>query len=163
MKLRILRLNTANKPSPIFKGVVDIWMNSQSCKGIKLSTRHTQARRAPQAAIVHDAVRESGQVLPHTSAIFHTYALADTPWVPQTLSHCRLVKRGKISSNLLTHEATLFGDSISLVCASTFKCLLNRAQPTRALIDTGGGYHLGAQNLRSRPPSSFPSSILLFP
>jgi hypothetical protein len=33
----------------------------------------------------------------------------------------------------------------------------------RALTDTGGGYHLGAPNLRSRPLSTFPSSILHFP
>jgi hypothetical protein len=44
-----------------------------------------------------------------------------------------------------------------------FKCLFNRAQPTRTLIDTGGGYHLGAPNIRSDHSSSFPSSILHFP
>jgi hypothetical protein len=44
-----------------------------------------------------------------------------------------------------------------------FKCLFNRAQPTRALIDTGGGYHLGAPNIRSDHSSSFQSSILHFP
>jgi hypothetical protein len=44
-----------------------------------------------------------------------------------------------------------------------FKCLFNRAQPTRALIDTGRGYHLGALNIRSDCSSSFPSSILHFP
>jgi hypothetical protein len=38
--------------------------------------------------------------------------------------------------------------------------LLIRAQPTRALTDTGGGYHLGALNFRSDRSSSFPSSIL---
>jgi hypothetical protein len=44
-----------------------------------------------------------------------------------------------------------------------FKCLFIRTQPTRALIDTGGGYHLGAPNIRSDHSSSFPSSILHFP
>jgi hypothetical protein len=44
-----------------------------------------------------------------------------------------------------------------------FKCLFNMAHPTRALIDTGGGYHLGALNIRSDHSSSFPSSILHFP
>jgi hypothetical protein len=44
-----------------------------------------------------------------------------------------------------------------------FKCLFNRAQPMWALINTGGGYHLGALNIRSNPSSSFPSSILHFP
>jgi hypothetical protein len=66
-------------------------------------------------------------------------------------------------SNSVTHEATKFGDSICLICVSTFKCLLNRAQPTRALTNTGGAYHLGALNFRSDHSFSFPSSILPFP
>jgi hypothetical protein len=40
--------------------------------------------------------------------------------------------------------------------------LLNKAQPTRALIDTGGDYHLGALNFRSDQSSSFSSNILSF-
>jgi hypothetical protein len=44
-----------------------------------------------------------------------------------------------------------------------FKCLFIRTQPTQALIDTGGGYHLGALNIRSDHLFSFPSSILHFP
>jgi hypothetical protein len=43
-----------------------------------------------------------------------------------------------------------------------FKCLFNKAQLTRALIDTGRGYHPGASNIRSNHSSSFPSSILHF-
>jgi hypothetical protein len=43
-----------------------------------------------------------------------------------------------------------------------FKCLFIRTQPTRALNDTGGGYHLGALNIRSDHSPSFPSSILHF-
>jgi hypothetical protein len=43
-----------------------------------------------------------------------------------------------------------------------FKCLFIRTQPTWALINTGGGYHLGAPNIRSDHLSSFPSSILYF-
>jgi hypothetical protein len=44
-----------------------------------------------------------------------------------------------------------------------FKCLFIRTQPTRALNDTGGGYHLRALNFISDHSSSFPSSILHFP
>jgi hypothetical protein len=44
-----------------------------------------------------------------------------------------------------------------------FKCVLIQTQPTRALIDIGGGYHLAALNFRSDHSSSFPSSILSFP
>jgi hypothetical protein len=43
-----------------------------------------------------------------------------------------------------------------------FKCLFIWTQPTWALNDTGGGYHLGALNFRSDHSSSFPSSILHF-
>jgi hypothetical protein len=43
-----------------------------------------------------------------------------------------------------------------------FKCLFIRTQPTRALIDTCGGYHIGASNIRSDHSPSFPSIILHF-
>jgi hypothetical protein len=43
-----------------------------------------------------------------------------------------------------------------------FKCLFIQTQPTRALTATGGGYHLGALNIRSDHSPSFPSSILHF-
>jgi hypothetical protein len=151
-----------NKPSSISEGVTEIRINSQTCKGINLTTRHTQARRAPRVAIVHDTFNELGRVLPRPSAIFHAYASSDTPWVARTLSHCTHVKRVKLSCNPLTHEATKFGDSICPVCVSTFKCLFIRAQPTRALTDIGGGYHLGALNFRSDHSSSFLFNILPF-
>jgi hypothetical protein len=114
-------------------------------------------------AIVHDAVKESGQVLPCPSGVFHVYASTDTSWVARTLSHCTPVKRGKVSSNSSTHEATTFGDSIYLICVNTFKCLFIQTQLTWALTGTGGGYHLRALNFRSDHSSSFPSSILPFP
>jgi hypothetical protein len=78
------------------------------CKGIKLTTRHTRARRAPQVATVHNVVKELGRVLPRPSTVFHTYASADTLWVARTLSHYTSVKWGKVSSNSSTHEATQF-------------------------------------------------------
>jgi hypothetical protein len=113
-------------------------------------------------ATVHDTVKELGWVLPHPSAVFHAYASADTLWLSQTLSHCTPVKRGKVSSNPLTHEATKFGDSICPVCVSTFKCLFIKPQPTQALTDTCEGYHLGALNFKSDHSSSFRSSIVPF-
>jgi hypothetical protein len=163
MKLIILYLNTANKPSPMSEDVAEIRINNQPCKGINLTTWHTQAQRAPRVATIHDVTKKPGRVLPRPSAIFHAYASADTPWVARTLSYYTSVKCGKVSSNSSTHEATQFGDSICPVCVSTFKCLFNRAQPTRSLIHTGGGYHLEALNFRSDHLSSFPSSLLPFP
>jgi hypothetical protein len=114
-------------------------------------------------ATSHDVIKESGRVLPRPRTVFHAYASVDTPCVARTLSHCTPVKRGKVSSNSSTHETTKFGDSICLVCVITVKCLFIRTQLTRALTDTGGGYHLGASNFRSDHSSSFLSSILRFP
>jgi hypothetical protein len=158
MKVELLRLNTSNKPSPISEGVIEIQINSQPCKGINLTIRHMRAWRAPQVATIHDMTKKPGRVLPHPSVVFHAYASADTPWVARTLSHYTSVKRGKISSNSLTYEATQFGDSICPVCVSTFKCLFNRAQPTRSLIDTGGGYHLEAPKFISDHSINYSSS-----
>jgi hypothetical protein len=163
MKLIILRLNIANKPSPMSEGVAEIQINNQPSKGINLTTWHTWATEATRVATVHDVVKESGRILPRPSVVFHVYASGDTLWVAWTLSHCTPMKWGKVSSNPSTHEATKFGNSICLVCVSTFKCLFIRAQPTRALTDTGGGYHLRALNFRSNHSSSFPSNILPFP
>jgi hypothetical protein len=71
MKVELLCLGAANKPSPISEGVT----------GINLTIQHTQAQRAPRVATVHDAVKESGRVLLRPSAGFHAYASVDTPWV----------------------------------------------------------------------------------
>jgi hypothetical protein len=46
-KLIILCLDAANKPSPMFEGVMKFRINSQSCKGINLTIRYTQAWRHP--------------------------------------------------------------------------------------------------------------------
>jgi hypothetical protein len=95
--------------------------------------------------------------------VFHAYASTDTPWVAHALSHFTSVRYGRIASISAAHDATQFRDFICHVCVSTFNCLFNRDQPTRALIDTGGGYHLEAPNIRSDHSPSFPSSILQFP
>jgi hypothetical protein len=41
MKVELLRLGAANKPSPILESVTEIQINSQPCKGVNLTTRHT--------------------------------------------------------------------------------------------------------------------------
>jgi hypothetical protein len=63
MKVELLRLGVANKPSPISDGVMEIRINNQPCKGINLTTRHTQARRAPRVATIHDEVKETIRAL----------------------------------------------------------------------------------------------------
>jgi hypothetical protein len=130
---------------------------------INLTTRHTQAQRAPRVATIHDVTKKPGRVLPHPSVVFHLYVSTDIPWVARTLSHYTSVKQGKVSSNSSTHEATQFEDSICPICIGIFKCFFIRTQPMRALTDTGGGYHLEAPNIRSDHSPSFPSSILHFP
>jgi hypothetical protein len=147
----------------MFKGVAKIRIDSQPCKGINLTTRHTQARRVPRVATIHDEVKETIRAHLTLVHIFHVYASADTPWVAHALSHYIFVRYGRIVSVSAAHDATQFGDSRCLVCVSTFKCLFIRTQPTRTLTDTGGGYHLGAPNIRSDHSPSFPSSILHFP
>jgi hypothetical protein len=136
MKLIILRLDSLNKPSPMSEGVVEIRINSQLCKSINLTTRNTQTQRHQEW---HDMTRKSGRVLPRSSVVFHTYVSVDTPCVARTLSHCTPVKRGKVSFNSLTHEATQFGIPYVSYALVHFKCLFIRTQPLRAIIDTGGG------------------------
>jgi hypothetical protein len=100
--------------------------------------------------IIHGVTKKLGRVLPHPSAIFHMYALVDTPWVRYHPTHPH--------TKLLS-----LGIPYILYASVHFKCLFIRIQPTQALIDTGGGYHFGALNFQSRPLSTFPSSILHFP
>jgi hypothetical protein len=81
MNLIILCLGAANKPSPMSEGVMEIRINNQPCMGINLTTQHTQARRAPQVATIHNEVKETIRTQLTLVHIFHAYASADTPWV----------------------------------------------------------------------------------
>jgi hypothetical protein len=163
MKLIILRLDSVNKPSPMPEGVTEIRINSQPCKSINLTTRHTQARRVPWVAIVQDAVKEIIRAHLTLVHVFHASASADIPWVAHALSHYTSIRYGRIPSVSVVHNATKFRDSICPICLSTFKCLFIRTQPMRALIDIGRCYQLGALNFRSDHSHSFPSSIIPFP
>jgi hypothetical protein len=163
MKLIILRLNSTIKPSPMSEGVTNIQINNQPYKGIYLTTQHTQPRRALRVAIIHDVTKMPGWVLPRPSDIFHVYTSADTRGWPE---HYLIIHSWSEVRYRPTHQhRKLLSLGISYVpyVPVHFKCLFNRAQPTRALIDTGGAYHLGAPNIRSDHSSSFPSSILHFP
>jgi hypothetical protein len=114
-------------------------------------------------ATIHDEVKETIRAHLTLVHVFHAYTSTETSWVAQALSHFTSVRYSRIASVSATHDATQFGDSICPICIITFKCLFNRAQPTRVLIDTGGGYHLETLNIRSDHSPSFPSSILYFP
>jgi hypothetical protein len=163
MKLIILHLGAVNKPSLISESVIEIQINSQPCKGINLTTWHTQAQRAPRVATIHNEVKETIKAHLTLVHVFHVYASTDTSWVAHALSHYTSVRYGRIASVSAAHDASQFGDSICPVCVSTFKCFFIQTQPTWALTNTGGGYHLEALNIRSDHSPFFPSSILYFP
>jgi hypothetical protein len=163
MKLIILCLGAANKPSLIFESVTEIRINNQPCKGINLTIRHTQARRTPWVATIHDEVMEMIRAHLTLVHVFHAYALTDTPWVAHALSHFTSVRYSRIASVSVVHDATQFGDSICPLCVSTFQMLVQQGSTDADLNDTGGGYHLGALNIRSDHSPSFQSSILYFP
>jgi hypothetical protein len=103
-------------------------------------------------ATIHDEVKETIKADLTLVHVFHAYASADTPWVAHGLSHFTSVRYGRIDFVSAAHDTTQFGDSICTVCVSTFKCLLNKAQLTRALIDTGVSNHLGAPILDQITP-----------
>jgi hypothetical protein len=126
MKLIILRLNIVNKPSLMFEGVMEIWINNQLCKGINLTTRHTQTRMAPWVAKIHDDVKETIRSHLTLVHVFHAYASADTPWVAHALSHYTSVRYGRIASISAAHEATQFRDSICPVCVTTVQMLIHQ-------------------------------------
>jgi hypothetical protein len=129
MKVELLRNDRNRQVLPIPEGNRGGSSQFNLCKGKNLTTRHLGARRAPRVATVHDAVKELDRVLPHPSAIFHAYASTDTPWVARTLFHCTPRKRGKVSSNSMTHEATQFaGIPKNLIWASTRLKLAHQGQ-----------------------------------
>jgi hypothetical protein len=97
------------------------------------------------------------QVLPHPSVIFHVKTSTGSPWVAQTLSLLSSMKRGKISSNSVTVEATKFaGFQMSHMCQYIINACCNRAQLTRSLVDAGEGYHLRSFEYEKGPLSLLP-------
>jgi hypothetical protein len=136
MKVIILCLDLVNNPSLMSEGVAEIRINSQPYKGINLTTWHTQARRAPRVATIHDVTKELIRAHLTLVHVFRTYASADTPWVDHALSWCTPVRYGRIASTSVTHNVTQFGDSICLTCISTFQMFVH-SDPT----DAGLNWH----------------------
>jgi hypothetical protein len=163
IKLIILRLDSANKPLPMSEGVAEIRIDNQLCRGINLTTRHTQARG-------HYEWRQFTTWL--TSRAGSNLTL-----VPSSMRMPRRTHRGWLKHYPIVHpwsevryhpthrHTKLLSLGISYVSYALvhFKCLFIRTHPTRALVDTSRGYYLGAPNLWFRPLSTFPSSILHFP
>jgi hypothetical protein len=57
---------------------------------------------------------------PHPSARLPCACLSGQAWVAHALSHYTSVRYGRIASISAAHDTTQFGDSICLICISTF-------------------------------------------
>jgi hypothetical protein len=78
---------------------------------------------------VHDAIKEMIRAHLTLVHVFHVYASADTPWVAHALSHYTPVRYDRIASVSAAHDTTQFGDSICLICVSTFQMIVH-SDPT---------------------------------
>jgi hypothetical protein len=108
-------------------------------------------------------IKESGQVLPLPIECLPHDNLDGHPWVAHTLSQCRFVKWGKVSSNSVAVKATKFvGPHKSCMRKYIINACCNMAQPMRSLVDTGEGYNHQSSEHENRPLSPFPSGILHF-
>jgi hypothetical protein len=87
MKLIILHLDSANKPSLISESVTEIRIRNQLCKGItwQHDTRRPGGHHEWQQ--FHDEVKERIRAHLTLVHVFHTYALVNTTWVAHALSH----------------------------------------------------------------------------
>jgi hypothetical protein len=110
-----------------------------------MTTRHTQAQRAPWVATVHDVIKRwAGSYL------------ALVLWVARTLSHCTPVKWGKISSNSSTHDTSQFGDSICPVRVSTSQMLVHSEPIDAGLYRHRQGLETWSSEFQIRPLPSLP-------
>jgi hypothetical protein len=149
--------------SPIFEGVTEIWINI-TLQGINLATWHMWTTKASRVVTFHDDYQRVELGPPYPSVIFHVKASSDSPWVAQTLSQCHLWST--VGCHLTQRSSKLLSlwYPINPVCASTqVNSCCNRAQPTRSLTDTGGGYHLRCSEYENIPLSTFLFGILHFP
>jgi hypothetical protein len=133
----------------MFEGVMKIRINNQPCQGVNLTTQHTQARRAPRVATIHDEVKETIKAHLILVHVFHAYASADTPWVDHALYHFTPVRYDRIASVSAAHDATQFWDSICPVCVSTFQMFVQQGS-TEACLN---------RHRRGLPPWSFEYQI----
>jgi hypothetical protein len=143
MKLIILHLDLENKPSPMSEGVVEIWINSHPCKDISLTTQHTQAQRHHEW--------QPFTTWPKSQVGSYLTLVPSSKRMPQRThrgwpEHYPIVH---LWSEVRYHPTRWHIKLLSLgipyvpYASLYFRCLFLRTQLTWALIDTGGGYHLG--------------------
>jgi hypothetical protein len=120
------------------------------CKGNNLITRHTWTTKVSRVATFRIDYQRVELGPPYPNAVFHVKTSTGSPWVAWTLSQCHLWST--VGCRATQRPSTLLSlwDPINPIWVSTqLNACYNRAQPTRSLIDTGGGYPLGAPNLTS--------------
>jgi hypothetical protein len=154
MKVELLRLGAANKPSPISEGITEIWINSQLCKGINLTIRHTQARKASRVATIHDTVKEPAEnYLALVLYFTRTPQRTHRGW-PDTIPY-NIHKEVGYRPTQQHMKLLSLGIPYVPYASVHFKCLFIQTQLTRALIDTGWGYtlELWISDQTTHPPS----------
>jgi hypothetical protein len=144
-------------------GVTEIQINSHLARYQPSNTTHVSHEGTRVTTFHNDYQRvESGP--PYPGVVFHVKTSTGSPWVAQTLSHCHPWSTVRCRPTQRPSKLLSLRDPINYVCASTqLNACCNRAQSTRSLIDTGGGYHLRSSEYENRPLSTFPSGILHFP
>jgi hypothetical protein len=113
------------------------------CKVNHLTTRHTWVAKTPWVAIVHDVIKESGQVLPRPSVVFHASASVDNPLVAWTLSHVTSISEVRYCLTR-RHTKPVHNQTCSLGPGDRF------------VIDTDGGYHRRRSEHDNRPLPDLP-------
>jgi hypothetical protein len=132
---------------------MEIWINSHLARKITWQHDTREPRRHHEWPPFAMTIKEFGT----RSYITLVSSSMWSPWVTWTLSLLSSVKRGKVSSNSATIEATKFvGSHKSHMRQYIINDCCNRAQPMRSLIDTGRGYHLRSSEYENRPLSLLP-------
>jgi hypothetical protein len=148
-----------NKPHP-YPRVSQRFESIVILQGINLATRHVSHEGTRVATFRDDYQRVEPSPL-YPSAVFHVKTSTGSPWVARALSQYHPWSTMGYHPTQRPSKLLSLRDPINLVCASTqLNACCNMAQPTRSLIDTGGGYHLRTSEYDNRPLSTFPSGTL---
>jgi hypothetical protein len=160
--MTLLRNDSNEQASPISEGVVKIRINI-TFQDNNLTTWHTWATHAPRVTTFRDDYQRVriGSYL--TLVLSSTWYLNGNPWVAWTLSHYTSVKRGKVSSNSTTVEATkLTGPHKSHMCQYIIN-LVHRSQTIGPQLIQAAATTFGVLNLTSDHSQPFHLIFSTFP
>jgi hypothetical protein len=142
-------MTATGKCYPYQRVIAEIRINSQPCKGINQTTRHTRARRAPRVVTVHNAIKKTIRAHLTLVHVFHTYTSADTLWVAHALSHFTPVRYDRIASVSAAHEATQFAGPHKIPYTPVHNSNLLIGARRSVINRHRRGYHLKSLNIRS--------------